>query len=72
MIYMARLPINEANVVTVLTNRERQIMRLASEGLANKEIGRRLSIADRTLRIHFRNMLQKLEIGTEPRSRRSP
>jgi len=36
---MATLPINEANVVAVLTNREREIKRLVSAGLSNKEIG---------------------------------
>src|SRR6202008_1430337 len=33
------------NALTTLTDRERQIMRLVSEGLSNKEIGRRLNIA---------------------------
>ena len=37
------------NALTVLTERERQIMRLVSEGLSNKEIGRRLNISDGTI-----------------------
>jgi two-component system nitrate/nitrite response regulator NarL len=49
-------------VVTALTPRERQIMRLVSEGLSNKEIGRRLNIVDGTMKVHLHNIFQKLEI----------
>ncbi len=45
-----------------LTERERQIMRLVSEGLSNKEIGRRLNIADGTIKVHLHHIFQKLEI----------
>jgi two-component system, NarL family, nitrate/nitrite response regulator NarL len=51
------------NVLTVLTDRERQIMRLVSEGLSNKEIGRRLNIADGTIKVHLHHIFQKLEIS---------
>jgi DNA-binding NarL/FixJ family response regulator len=51
------------NVLTVLTERERQIMRLVSEGLSNKAIGRRLNIADGTIKVHLHNIYQKLEIN---------
>ena len=54
---------NTANVLSVLTDRERQIMRLVSEGLSNKEIGRRLNIADGTIKVHLHNIFQKLEIS---------
>jgi RNA polymerase sigma factor (sigma-70 family) len=46
-----------------LTDRERQIMRLVSEGLSNKEIGRRLNLTDGTIKVHLHNIFQKLEIG---------
>ena len=49
--------------LTALTERERQIMRLVSEGLSNKEIGRRLNIADGTIKVHLHNIFQKLEIS---------
>jgi len=49
--------------LTVLTDRERQIMRLVSEGLSNKEIGRRLNIADGTIKVHLHHIFQKLDIG---------
>jgi two-component system nitrate/nitrite response regulator NarL len=46
-----------------LTERERQIMRLVSEGLSNKEIGRRLNITDGTIKVHLHHVFQKLEIS---------
>ena len=51
------------NALTVLTDRERQIMRLVSEGLSNKEIGRRLNITDGTIKVHLHHIFQKLEIS---------
>jgi two-component system nitrate/nitrite response regulator NarL len=49
--------------LTTLTDRERQIMRLVSEGLSNKEIGRRLNISDGTIKVHLHHVFQKLEIS---------
>jgi two-component system nitrate/nitrite response regulator NarL len=54
---------NTEKVLSVLTDRERQIMRLVSEGLSNKEIGRRLNIVDGTIKVHLHNIFQKLEIS---------
>ncbi|MBO4227697.1 response regulator [Bradyrhizobium neotropicale] len=51
------------NVLSVLTDRERQIMRLVSEGLSNKEIGRRLSITDGTIKVHLHHVFQKLDVS---------
>jgi two-component system, NarL family, nitrate/nitrite response regulator NarL len=51
------------NALTTLTERERQIMRLVSEGLSNKEIGRRLNITDGTIKVHLHHIFQKLEIS---------
>jgi two-component system nitrate/nitrite response regulator NarL len=51
------------NALSTLTDRERQIMRLVSEGLSNKEIGRRLNIADGTIKVHLHHIFQKLEIS---------
>ena len=54
---------NTENVLSVLTDRERQIMRLVSEGFRTKEIGRRLDIVDGTIKVHLHNIFQTLEIG---------
>jgi two-component system, NarL family, nitrate/nitrite response regulator NarL len=54
---------NSESARNALTDRERQIMRLVSEGLSNKEIGRRLSIAEGTIKVHLHHIFQKLEIS---------
>jgi two-component system, NarL family, nitrate/nitrite response regulator NarL len=51
------------NAAIVLTDRERQIMKLVSEGLSNKEIGRRLNISEGTIKVHLHHIFQKLEIS---------
>jgi|SRR5579864_3357973 len=49
--------------VIALTDRERQIMRLVSDGLSNKEIGRRLNLSDGTIKVHLHHIFQKLDVG---------
>jgi len=49
--------------LAALTDRERQIMSLVSEGLSNKEIGRRLKVADGTIKVHLHHIFRKLEIS---------
>lgn len=50
--------------VNALTEREQAVMRLVSEGLGNKEIGRRLSLSDNTVKFHLRNIFAKLNVTT--------
>lgn len=47
-----------------LTNRERDIARLVAEGLTNRLIGERLSIAVRTVEVHRASALSKLGVRT--------
>jgi len=49
--------------ITALTDRERQILRLVSEGLSNKEIGRRLNVTDGTVKVHLHNIFEKLLVS---------
>ncbi len=45
-----------------LSHRELEILRLVAHGLSNKEIGRRLSITEGTVKNHVHNALQKLKM----------
>ena len=54
---------NIENVLTVLTDREHEIMRLVAEGLSNKEIARQLNISDGTIKVHLHHIYRKLEIN---------
>jgi DNA-binding NarL/FixJ family response regulator len=45
-----------------LTERERQIVSLVSEGLSNKEVGSRLDLCDGTIKVHLHKIYQKLAI----------
>jgi two-component system nitrate/nitrite response regulator NarL len=46
-----------------LTDREREVMRLVSEGLSNKDVARRLNIAEGTIKIHLHKIYEKLGIA---------
>jgi DNA-binding NarL/FixJ family response regulator len=45
-----------------LSDRERQVLRLASKGLANKQIGRTLGIAERTVKVHLSNIYRRIGV----------
>jgi pimeloyl-ACP methyl ester carboxylesterase/DNA-binding CsgD family transcriptional regulator len=47
-----------------LSPREREILALITEGLANAEIGERLSISEKTVRNHISNVYDKLGVWT--------
>ncbi|KKL27135.1 hypothetical protein LCGC14_2388190, partial [marine sediment metagenome] len=45
-----------------LTDREREILMLLSEGLTNREIGERLHLGEKTIKHYMTNVLQKLQV----------
>lgn len=47
-----------------LTQRERDVLRLLSDGLSNEEIGKRLFISPETVRTHVRKAMGKLDADT--------
>jgi len=48
-----------------LTSREREIVLvLASGGLSNKDVGRRLNLSEGTVKVHLHNIYQKLRVKT--------
>lgn len=50
--------------LTVLTEREREVLDQILAGLTSKEIARELSVSPRTVEAHRQNLLRKLGIGT--------
>lgn len=57
----ASTPILEASIA--LTERELEILQLASRGLTNKAIGFQLSISDRTVQGHLASIYNKLDVA---------
>jgi DNA-binding NarL/FixJ family response regulator len=49
--------------VDELSERELQVLRLASQGLANKQIGRSLGIAERTVKVHLGNVFRRIGVS---------
>lgn len=47
-----------------ITERERDVLRLAARGLTNKQIGVELGISDRTVQNHLANVYAKLEVAS--------
>jgi two-component system, NarL family, nitrate/nitrite response regulator NarL len=65
----ARILVNKAQIEAVVhdnphdfTSREEEIFALVSQGLSNKEIARRLSCTERTVKHHMTNIMQKLNV----------
>jgi len=50
--------------LSMLTQREREVLRRLADGMRNEEIGRRLHIAAETARAHIRNAMRKLDADT--------
>lgn len=48
--------------IAALSNREEQILRLLTQGLSNKEIGRELDLQEKTVKHYMTNILQKLQV----------
>lgn len=46
-----------------LTDREREVLLLVGEGLANKQIARRLAISERTVKAHLTSVFQRLGVS---------
>ncbi len=48
--------------VSVLTDREMEVLSLVRGGLANKQIARRLGITERTVKAHMSSIFQRLDV----------
>ena len=45
-----------------LTSREREIVLTLAEGLSNKDVGRKLSLSEGTVKVHLHNIYSKLGV----------
>jgi DNA-binding NarL/FixJ family response regulator len=45
-----------------LSHREREVLKLVTEGMANKQIARRLGISERTVKAHLTNIFQRIGV----------
>ena len=52
----------EAEEPTGLTDREVEIVKLLPKGLTNKEMAETLFVADNTVKVHVKNILEKLQL----------
>ncbi|HKG22870.1 MAG TPA: LuxR C-terminal-related transcriptional regulator [Blastocatellia bacterium] len=58
-----RLPRKMKAIEKLLTPREAEIARFVAEGMTNKQIARKASIAEGTVKIHLHRAYQKLGIA---------
>jgi DNA-binding NarL/FixJ family response regulator len=58
----ALLPTREPPLTDQLSDREKQVLRLVAAGLANKQIARRLGIAESTVKVHTGNIFRRLGV----------
>lgn len=58
----ALLPAATASPLDDLSARERQVLELVSQGLANKQIGRALGISERTVKVHLGHVFRRIGV----------
>jgi DNA-binding NarL/FixJ family response regulator len=58
----ALLPSREPPAAEQLSDREKQVLRLVAAGLANKQIARRLGIAESTVKVHTGNIFRRIGV----------
>jgi DNA-binding NarL/FixJ family response regulator len=58
----ALLPGREPPAADLLSEREKQVLRLAAAGLANKQIARRLGISESTVKVHIGNIFRQIGV----------
>jgi len=52
----------EEDQINSLTGREKEILDLVSQGLTNREIGKKLNLAEKTIKHYMSSVLQKLQV----------
>ncbi len=59
----ALLPTAPSDPAAGLSDREIEVLRLASKGMANKQIARALGIAERTVKVHLGNVFRRIGVA---------
>ena len=59
----ALLPDREPRPGADLSAREREVLDLVGEGLANKQIAHRLGITERTVKVHVGNVFRRIGVA---------
>jgi DNA-binding NarL/FixJ family response regulator len=59
----ALLPTREPPPREQLSAREREVLELAAEGMANKQIGRALGISESTVKVHLGNIFRRIGVA---------
>ena len=60
---LALLPTPALTRREILSAREEQVLRLITQGLPNKQIGARLGIAERTVKVHVGHLFRRIGVG---------
>ncbi len=63
--YLTRSRASRPELYDVLSEREREVLFLAAEGLTNADIGARLAISGRTVETHRSNLMRKLGLQSQ-------
>jgi DNA-binding NarL/FixJ family response regulator len=56
--------------LSMLTEREREVLAAVAEGLTNREIGQALFISERTVGVHVGHIFDKLQVRTRVQASR--
>ena len=63
--YLSRTPAYDDPETSLLTPREREILRLIADGYTNREIAERLVLSPSTVHSHRNNLMRKLDLNTQ-------
>ncbi|MGB8343298.1 MAG: hybrid sensor histidine kinase/response regulator transcription factor [Ktedonobacteraceae bacterium] len=58
----ARFPLAMPLLAAALTNREREVLRLLTQGLTNRAIAEKLSVSAETVKSHLHHIMQKMQV----------